>query len=45
MANLLVLKITFGSNGARVGGLATWKMTVERRYCAGRSTVEMAAAG
>jgi hypothetical protein len=45
MANLLVLKITIGSNGARVGGLATWNMTVERRYCAGRSTVEMAAAG
>lgn len=31
---------------ALVGGLATWKMTVERRYCAaGRTTVEMAATG
>lgn len=35
----------FGSNGARVGVLATWEMTVERRYCAEGATVEMAAAG
>jgi hypothetical protein len=45
MTNLRVLKIAFGTNGVRVGGLATWKMTVERRYCAGRTAVEMAAAG
>jgi len=29
----------------RVGVLVTWEMTVERRYCAERDAVEMAAAG
>jgi hypothetical protein len=44
VTNIRVLRIIFGSNGARVGVLATWKMTVERRCCAEGATVEMAAA-
>lgn len=45
MTSIRVIKIIFGSNGARVGVLATWEMTVERRYCAEEATVEMASAG
>lgn len=45
MTSIRVVKIIFGRNGARVGVLATWEMTVERRYCAEGATVEMASAG
>lgn len=45
VTSIRVLKLIFGSNGARVGVLATWEMTVERRCCAEGATVEMAAVG